>query len=112
MLVRLVTDELEKEVVKCVCGEWTEPKMFHIDEFEVRGSECPKCGEAYLNGEDASRVSEFRKIKDAILEGKVTKTGNSYAVRLPIDLVRALGLEQGEVVHLSIRNPHEVIISV
>ena len=39
-------DDLKKEVIKCICGEWTKPKVFHIEGFDVRGSECPKCGEA------------------------------------------------------------------
>ncbi len=105
-------NELEKEIVRCTCGKWTKPKMFHIEGFDVRGSECPKCGEAYLNGEDSTRLSEFRKVKNAILEGRVAKSGNSYVVRLPIDLVRALGLKKGEKVRLSVKNNHEVILSV
>lgn len=104
--------ELDKEIVKCICGEWTKPKIFHIEGFDVRGSECPNCGEAYLNGEDSYKLSEFRKVKDAILEGKVSKSGNSYVVRLPIDLVRAFSLKKGETVKLSVKNSHEIILSV
>ncbi len=104
--------DMKKESVKCICGEWTKPKMFHIDGFDIRGSECPKCGESYLNGEDAYKLSEFRKIKDMILEGKIAKSGNSYVVRLPIDVVRAMGLESGEKIKLSIKNQHEILITV
>jgi hypothetical protein len=107
-----VKDDLKKEVIKCICGEWTKPKIFHIEGFDVRGSECSKCGEAYLNGEDAYKLSEFRKVKDAILEGKISKSGNSYVVRLPIDVIKALGLKLGEKVKLSVKNPHEIVISV
>ncbi len=103
---------MKKESVKCVCGEWTTPKMFHIEGFDVRGSECPKCGESYLNGEDAYTLSNFRKIKDMIMECKIAKSGNSYVVRLPIDVVRALRLESGEKVHLSVKTPHEILITV
>ena len=104
--------KMDKESVKCVCGEWTTPKMFHIEGFEVRGSECPNCEESYLNGEDTFKLSEFRKIKDSILEGRIAKSGNSYVVRLPINVVRALGLEIGEQVKLSIKTPHEIIITI
>ena len=104
--------DMKKESVKCICGEWTTPKMFHIDGFDIRGSECPKCGESYLNGEDAYKLSEFRKIKDMILEGKIAKSGNSYVVSLPIDVVRAMGLESGEKIKLSIKNQHEILISI
>lgn len=105
-------DELKKEIIKCPCGEWTEPKIFHIEGFDVRGSECPKCGEAYLNGEDSYRLSIFRQLKNAVLEGKISKSGNSYVLRLPINLIRALNLEKGEKVHLSVKNPHEIILSL
>ena len=107
-----MNDDIEKEAVRCLCGSWTTPKIFHIEGMDVRGSECKKCGESYLNGEDAYRLSEFRKVKDAVLEGKIGRSGNSYVVRLPIDVVRALGLEKGETVQLSIKNPHEIVISV
>ena len=104
--------DLKKESVKCVCGRWTKPKIFHIEGFDIRGSECPKCGEAYLNGEDSYRLSEYRKIKDTILEGKISKSGNSYVLRLPIDVIRALGLKKGETIKLQIKNPQEIVINV
>lgn len=105
--------EIDKESIKCICGNWTKSKKFRIEGFEVRGSECPKCGESYLNPEDTYALSEFRKIKDEILEGKIAKSGNSYVVRLPIKLVRALGLKTGEKVQLAVKGPHkiEVIMS-
>ena len=112
MLVRPVKDELKKEIIKCVCGRWTKPKMFHIDGFDVRGSECPKCGEAYLNGEDSQRLSEYRKIKNAIMEGRIGKSGNSYVIRVPIDVIRALGLKKGESVKLMVKKPTEIIINI
>ncbi|UCH88818.1 MAG: AbrB/MazE/SpoVT family DNA-binding domain-containing protein [Thermoplasmata archaeon] len=105
-------NDLKKEIIKCVCGKWTKPKIFHIEGFDIRGSECPKCGEAYLNGEDSFKLSEFRKIKNAILEGKISKSGNSYVVRLPINVIRALGLKKGESVKLKVKAPHEIIINV
>ncbi len=104
--------EIEKESLRCICGQWTEPKIFHIEGFDVRGSECPNCKESYLNGDDAYRLSEFRKIKDMILEGRIARSGNSFVVRLPIDMVRAFGLEPGGKVKLSARTPHEILITV
>jgi hypothetical protein len=103
---------MRKEIVKCVCGTWTKPRMFKIEGIAVRGSECPKCGEAYLNGEDAMKVSEYRKIKDAIMDGKISTSGNSYVLRLPIHLIKALGLSKGRVVKISVRGPNEVVVTV
>lgn len=103
-------DDMKKEKIKCTCGKWTKPKMFHIDGFDVRGSECPKCGEGYLNSEDLYLVSEFRKIKDAVLEGKIAKSGNSYVVRLPMELVKAFHMKKGEKVKFQVKSPHEFIL--
>ncbi len=104
-------DELKKEVIKCPCGKWTKPKVFRIEGMKIRGSECPKCGEGYFNASDAFLLSEYRKIKDEVLEGKIAKAGNSYVVRLPIELVRAFGLKKGNTVHLKIQSPHEVVLT-
>jgi predicted RNA-binding Zn-ribbon protein involved in translation (DUF1610 family) len=46
---------------KCSCGEELKPKIFYVDEFQIRGSECPKCGKVYLNGDDVARYAEYRK---------------------------------------------------
>jgi hypothetical protein len=110
MWVRTMKDKINKEIVKCVCGKWTKPKTFRIEGFTVRGSECPKCKESYLNGEDAGKLSEYRKIKDAIMEGKISTAGNSFVLRLPIRLIRALGLSKGRLVRISVRSPNEVLM--
>ncbi|UCE74776.1 MAG: hypothetical protein JSV56_03490 [Methanomassiliicoccales archaeon] len=47
--------------IKCSCGCELNPKIFYVDEFQIRGSECPKCGKTYLNGEDVARYAENRK---------------------------------------------------
>jgi hypothetical protein len=46
---------------KCSCGEESKPKIFYVDEFQIRGSECPKCGKVYLNGDDVARYAEYKK---------------------------------------------------
>ena len=105
-------DEMKKEIIKCPCGAWTKPKIFRMEGMRIRGSECRKCGEGYLNAFDIHLLSEYRKVKDAVLEGKVAKSGNSYVVRLPIELVRAFGLETGETVRLKVKSPKELVMSV
>ena len=113
MLVKsMVNKEMYKEVIKCVCGTWTKPRMFRIEGMSVRGSECPKCGEGYLNGEDAMKLSEYRKIKDEIMDGKISTSGNSYVLRLPMHLIKALGLTKGSIVKIKVRGPNEVVVTV
>ena len=105
-------NELDKEVVRCTCGTWTKPKLLKIEGLRIRGSVCPTCGETYLNGEDAMMLSEYRRLKDSIVEGKVTISGNSFNIRIPIGLVRALGLKKGNKVNIRVNNPKELIISI
>ena len=107
-----MTASVKKEIVKCVCGGWTKPRMFRIESIEVRGSVCPKCGEAYLNGEDAMKVSEYRRVKDAVMDAKISTAGNSYVLRLPIALIKALGLTKGKKVRITVRGPNEVVVTV
>jgi len=54
--------------IRCVCGSPTKPRMFRIRGFGLRGSECPRCREGYLNGADASRSSEFARIADHVID--------------------------------------------
>jgi len=108
----MANKEMYKEIVKCVCGTWTKPRMFKIEGMSVRGSECPKCHEGYLNGEDAMKLSEYRKIKDAIMDGKISTSGNSYVLRLPMNLIKALGLTKGMVVKIKVRGPNEVLVTM
>ena len=46
---------------KCTCGGDQEAKIFLVDEFQIRGYECRKCGKTCLNGEDVARYAEYRK---------------------------------------------------
>jgi predicted nucleic acid-binding Zn-ribbon protein len=107
-----MANDMKKEIVKCVCGIWTKPRMFRIEGIEVRGSECPKCGEAYLNGEDSMKVSEYRRVKDAVMDAKISTSGNSDVLRLPIALIKALRLTKGKKVRITVRGPNEVVVTV
>jgi len=44
-----------------VCGGKTEPKIFNVDDFEIHGAECGKCGKTFLKDEDLLRFAEFKK---------------------------------------------------
>lgn len=46
---------------KCGCGGDREAKIFFVDEFQIRGYVCKKCGKTHLNGEDVARYAEYRK---------------------------------------------------
>ena len=46
---------------KCTCGEKIMPKIFYVDEFQIRGYECQKCGKTFLNSDDVTRYAEYKK---------------------------------------------------
>ncbi|MFQ6056575.1 MAG: AbrB/MazE/SpoVT family DNA-binding domain-containing protein [Methanosarcinales archaeon] len=100
-------EELKKEIIKCVCGAWTEPRIFNIEGFEVRGSTCPKCKESYLNGEDSNRIRTYNKLKNKCFTGKIMKFGSSYALSLPKKIIDAFEFEIGDELDLSLINPYE-----
>ena len=102
----------EGEHIRCICGTTTVPKQFRLEGIKVRGSECPKCGEAYFNSEDANKALIYNKIKHEIMSGKVAKAGNSYVLRLPKKLVIALGLSEGRTIPIRLDSPTEVVLSV
>jgi hypothetical protein len=108
----MMRKSLKNEKIKCQCGEWTEPKEFNLNGFRIRGSECPACGEAYFNPEDANQALIYNKLKNETLTGKIAKSGNSIVVRLPKKLVDALNLTAGSTVTLQLEDPRTLKIIV
>jgi hypothetical protein len=104
--------KVEGEHIRCICGTKTSPKQFRLEGIKVRGSECPKCGEAYFNSEVANRALIYNKIKHEIMSGKVAKAGNSYVLRLPKKLVSALGLSVGRTIDIKLDSPTEVVLCI
>ncbi len=100
------------EHIRCICGTKTVPKQFRLEGIKVRGSECPKCGETYFNSEDANRALIFNKIKHELMGGIVAKAGNSYVLRLPKELVNALGLSVGRTIDIRLDSPTEVVLCI
>ena len=100
------------DVVRCVCGSWTRPKVYRIEGLQIRGFECPKCGEGYLEPEDAQRLSDYRRLKDMVMTGKVSRTGNSYALRLPMALVRGMRLDLGKPITIRVKGEDEIVLTL
>jgi hypothetical protein len=71
--------ELEKDKIRCDCGEWARPHKFHIEGFIVRGWKCPKCEEEYFSG-DIEKVLLLNKLKKHPLAVKVGKLGESKII--------------------------------
>jgi len=80
---------MRKEIIRCPCGEWTKPRMFKIQAFNIRGSECPKCGEGFLNGADANRQSQFNKLRHWVLKKIDPDYGLELSAETKKDLARS-----------------------
>jgi len=77
---------VSNESLRCPCGRRTKPRMFRIKGFDMRGSECPKCGEAFLNGGDADRYLIFNKLRHWVLK----KIDPDYGLELSAQTKRAI----------------------
>jgi len=59
---------------------------------KVRGWRC-KCGNEHANSDDVDVIVEYYKILRSGVKVSLFKSGNSWAIRLPASLVRALHLK-------------------
>ncbi len=80
--------------MKCVaCGKTAKPAKLRVDNSQVPGWKCPDCGEEYLDGVAVETLLAIRKLKAERLTAKVTRQGNSYAIRVPMQVVNAYRLK-------------------
>ena len=92
--------------MKCpVCGKGTLKKgktrevMFGVDLGEFPAEICTKCGESFTDEQTTKAIEEAAKEKGIWGLGKktrITKTGNSLAVRIPKEIVNFLNLKEGK----------------
>lgn len=101
--------KLEKDKIKCYCGKWAKPAKLRIEGLELRGWKCV-CGEEYLSPEDSMRISAIKQLKTHPMEAVVTKTGNSFAIRLRKEIVTALGFKLGEKIKLVLETPKRLLL--
>ena len=99
--------------LKCVkCGKTAKPARLRLEETEVPGWKC-SCGEEYLDTEAVERLLAIRRLAEENLNARVTRQGNSFAVRLPIAVFKAFGLKDKENLRISIdaANPDSFTLS-
>lgn len=83
--------ELKKGIIR--------EKMFGIDLGEFSAETCTKCNESFTDSETTRRIEELAKQKGIWELGKktkITKTGNSLAIRIPKELADFLKLKNGD----------------
>jgi YgiT-type zinc finger domain-containing protein len=74
-------------------------KMFGVDLGEFPAQVCSKCGESFTDADTTKKIEEAAKRKGVwglSATTKITRTGNSLAVRIPKKLVDYLKLKDGE----------------
>ena len=78
--------------LKCVkCGKTAKPARLRLEGAVVAGWRCA-CGEEYLDTEAVEQLLAIRKLASEDLNAKITRQGNSFAVRLPMTVFKAFGL--------------------
>lgn len=73
--------------------------MFGVSLGKFSVEACEKCGESFTDTETTKKIEEIAKSKGIWGLGtitKITKTGNSLAVRIPKKLANYLKLKNGE----------------
>lgn len=93
-------------MVKCPVCEKSELKktkiketMFGVFLGEFPAEVCSSCGESFTDEETARQIQEIAKKKGIWglgVKTKITRTGNSLAVRIPQKIAAFLNLKEGE----------------
>ena len=102
----LVSQKSQSDFLRCpICeeGELKKGKikenMFGVYLCEFPAEICTKCNESFTDSETTKQIGESAKNKGIWGLGKktkITKTGNSLAVRIPKQLADYLNLKNGE----------------
>ena len=106
-------------MTKCpICNKGTLKKgkikehMFGVYLGEFPAEICTKCNESFTDSTTTKKIQEVAKKKgiwglSAVT--KITKTGNSLAIRIPKRLIDYLNLKEGEETYIHPEN-HKLII--
>tara|TARA_Y100000310_G_scaffold151291_1_gene150889 strand:+ start:26424 stop:26753 length:330 start_codon:yes stop_codon:yes gene_type:complete len=74
-------------------------EMFGVDLGEYPAEVCTSCGESFTDSEVTKQIEEVAKKKGIWglgVKTKITKTGNSLAVRIPKKIADFLDLHEGK----------------
>ena len=88
--------------------------MFGVYLGEFPAEVCSKCGESFTDSDTTRKIEEAAKQKGIWGLGattKITKTGNSLAVRIPKKLAEYLKLEDGNEAYIHPENNKLIIES-
>ena len=76
--------------------------------FKIHGWKC-RCGNVHSDPEDVDTIIKFLKFMKTDREAKMFKSGNSYAIRIPIQIAKLYHLTQRSKLLFSPENKKLVI---
>jgi len=102
--------EFENLKLKCQCGGTMQKITTEWKGIEVRGWKCSKCDEEVLNPIDAQKALEIERArKKNLLSVKLRKVGKSNVVTVPMPIMKAENLRQGQILEWKIEGRRLVL---
>ncbi len=80
-----------------------------FNKHTVKGWKC-SCGEEYFDSEDAQRILLLNKLKNKGFELKLNRVKSNLILRIPKEVGKAMGLNEKDIVHFSMKNDKEIVI--
>lgn len=81
---------------------------------EFPAEKCTSCGEVWIDGDTMGKIEEAAKKKGIWGLGKktkITRTGNSLAVRIPKEIINHLKLKEGKEAYIHPEN-NKIVIEI
>ena len=103
--------KLEKDKIKCVCGEFAKSKIFNVEGFKIKGWQCAKCDRIEYS-EEINKVLTIKKLKKQPISVRVGTLGVSEFIRIPKEIQQLTNLKKGEKVIIYPESTRKLILEL
>lgn len=103
--------ELEKDKIKCVCGNFAKPKIFNVEGFKIKGWQCAKCGRIEYSDE-INKILTIKKLKKQPISVRVGMLGVSEFIRIPKEIQHLTRLKKGKKVIIYPESTKKLILEL
>ena len=107
----VISMKMEKDKIKCECGEFANPKVFNVEGFRIRGWQCAKCGRIEYSDE-INEVLIIKKLKKQPISIRVGTLGLSEFIRIPKEIQHLTRLKKGEEVIIYPESTKKLILEL
>lgn len=97
-----------EDEAKCDCGNWMMPKIFLVDNIEVRGWQCAKCKNIDYS-DDIEKVLAIKKLKKNPMAIKVRELGDSEIIAIPKQVQDAFAVKKGEKLFMHVEDGRLIV---